>query len=100
MQFAWRAINRVDAEQIVGWRYAVPYDRYNLAESDVAGLLVPRNNYFVADDADDRLVGFCCFGADARVSGGSYGDETGLDVGVGLRPDVTGRSEEDTSELQ
>ena len=36
------------------------------------------------------LIGYCCFGAEARVLGGDY-SATALDVGMGLQPKLTGR---------
>jgi ribosomal-protein-alanine N-acetyltransferase len=36
------------------------------------------------------LLGFCSFGADARVPGGDYSAEA-ADIGLGLRPERTGR---------
>ena len=43
-----------------------------------------------AFDEAGALVGFACFGTDARVPGFAYDDDA-LDVGVGLRPDLVGR---------
>jgi len=37
-----------------------------------------------------EMVGYFCFGHDARVQGWEY-DENALDVGMGLRPDLTGK---------
>lgn len=91
MAFAFRPLNEADAEQVIAWRYAPPYEVYNLSPADRAVLLDPRNAYFAADDEDGQLIGFCCFGPEARVPGGSYGEDTGLDIGVGLRPDATGQ---------
>ena len=59
-------------------------------EDDVAALLAPAYHYFAARDDDGDLVGFCCFGEDAQVPGGDYALPA-LDVGMGLRPDLTGR---------
>ena len=39
---------------------------------------------------DERLVGFCCLGSEARVPGLRQRDGV-LDVGAGLRPDLVGR---------
>jgi ribosomal-protein-alanine N-acetyltransferase len=40
---------------------------------------------------DDRgLIGFRSFGADGQVPGGLY-DDSALDTGGGLRPELTGR---------
>jgi len=44
---------------------------------------------FWAVEDERELVGYCCFGAEARVPGVEA--ETGtLDVGYGLRPDLVG----------
>lgn len=75
---AWREIG--------GWRYPPPYDFYNGGGGPDD---VPEGYYAVRDEAA-ALVGFFCFGADARVPGGEY-DDGALDVGLGLRPDRTGR---------
>ena len=83
-----------DARAILGWRYEGIYAAYNanaarLAEG-IATLLDPANDYLVARTPDGPLVGFCCFGGEARVPGGDYTNPPALDVGLGLRPDQTG----------
>jgi [ribosomal protein S18]-alanine N-acetyltransferase len=90
-QVTFRPVTVADAHEILRWQYAAPYDRYNLA-GDAAALTDPANAYFAARDVAGEVVGFCCFGADARVPGGDYRDAGALDVGLGLRPDHTGRS--------
>lgn len=84
-----------DARTILTWQYDGPYAVYNCDPADleesVAAYLDPQNQYFAACDAADQLVGYCCFGADARVPGGDYTDADALDVGLSLRPDLTGR---------
>jgi ribosomal-protein-alanine N-acetyltransferase len=83
--FSFRELTRVDAEEIAGWRYNAPYSLYD--GGDPERLL--RYRYFAGLDEDGGLVGFCCFGEDARVPG--LEEEPGvLDVGAGLRPDLTG----------
>jgi ribosomal-protein-alanine N-acetyltransferase len=83
--FTFRELTRADAEQIAGWRYPEPYSLYNGGEA--ARLL--RYTYFAGLDEEGTLIGFCCFGEDARVPG--LDEEDGvLDVGAGLRPDLTG----------
>lgn len=85
---------RETARAVLSWRYDPPYDLYNAdpakQAADLATLLDPANRYYVATDAAGDIVGYCCFGADARVAGGDYADATLLDVGLGLRPDLTG----------
>jgi ribosomal-protein-alanine N-acetyltransferase len=91
VEFEFRPIDESSARAVLAWRYAPPYDVYNAAPGGVAlaALLDPDNHYLVALRAR-AVVGFCCFGPDARVAGGDYSAEA-LDVGAGLRPDLTGR---------
>jgi len=75
-----------EAEAIAEWRYEPPYDFYDAAADhrDLAELLDPAlrgDRYFSARDASGELVGFFGIGCDAAVAG----------IGVGLRPDLTGR---------
>lgn len=83
-----------DARAILGWRYEGIYAAYNAnparLDEGVATLLDPVNHYLVARRAGGDLAGFCCFGAEARVPGGDYTNPPALDVGLGLRPDLTG----------
>ena len=96
-QVTFQPLTIADAREVLSWRYAAPYDRYNMAGdaaalvAGVAALTDPANAYFAAHDAASEVIGFCCFGADARVPGGNYADIDALDVGLGLRPDHTGR---------
>jgi ribosomal-protein-alanine N-acetyltransferase len=93
-QLTFRPLDASDARAILAWRYEGPYAVYNPQPPDLAAavaiLIDPANAYFAARDETGALVGFCCFGADARVPGGDYADPAPLDVGLGLRPDLTG----------
>jgi RimJ/RimL family protein N-acetyltransferase len=60
------------------------------AEFDAGELTNPANHYYSITDKDGELVAYCCFGPEGRVPGGTY-DSTALDVGMGLRPDLTGQ---------
>jgi [ribosomal protein S18]-alanine N-acetyltransferase len=88
-------ITEAHAVAVAGWRYPSPYDWYDMGDGAVAALLAPENAYHAVVDGAD-LIGFCCFGPDAQVPAGReagwYGPD-GLDVGLGLRPDHTGRGE-------
>ena len=90
----FRPLDADDARTILSWRYEGPYAVYNPQPPDlavaVAILIDPANAYFAARDEVGMLIGFCCFGADAQVPGGDYADTALLDVGLGLRPDLTG----------
>ena len=75
---------------MVRWRYPEPYAAYDLDpwNRDVlAALLRPENQYH-AILGEGALIGFFCLGEDARVPGWSY-DDLALDLGMGLRPDLT-----------
>ena len=90
----FRPLDATAARAILAWRYEGSYAVYNPQSPDldaaVAILIDPANAYFAARDGAGALIGFCCFGADARVPGGDYTDAAALDVGLGLRPDLTG----------
>lgn len=89
-----RPIDEADARAILAWNYEQPYDIYNASpssiEEDVQMLLDPRNSYYATTNEQNDLVAFHCFGQDAQVPGGNYSADA-LDVGVGLRPDLTGQ---------
>lgn len=69
----------------LGWRYAEPYAIY-----DAEGPLRRELGFFAVEDADGDFVGFGCVGQEARVPG--VEEEAGtVDVGYGMRPDLTGR---------
>jgi [ribosomal protein S18]-alanine N-acetyltransferase len=95
VEYHFEPLTEADARAIAGWRYDGACAAYNCppdeAEGAVRLMLDPANRYFAARDGDGDLVGFCCFGPDARVPGGEYADASVLDVGLGLRPDLTGR---------
>ncbi|CAM3603261.1 GNAT family N-acetyltransferase [Nocardioides zeicaulis] len=82
-------LTRAHAVDICAWRYDPPLDRYDMTGADPDGLLDPSAG-FHALVADDVLVGFRSFGHDGRVPGWAY-DDTALDTGGGLRPDLVGR---------
>ncbi|NJM87259.1 MAG: GNAT family N-acetyltransferase [Hydrococcus sp. RU_2_2] len=90
----FRLMEEVDARAILEWNYEPPYDIYNASlssiEEDVRTMLEPQNCYYAIADEDNDLVTFYRFGQDARVPGGDY-SAPALDLGSGLRPDLTGQ---------
>lgn len=68
---------------------------YDGDPSSVPSLLEPRYLYHSVYDEGGELAGYFCFGEDARVTAGRrlgiYEREPALDVGLGMRPDLTGR---------
>jgi RimJ/RimL family protein N-acetyltransferase len=82
-------ITAVYAADIVTWRYPPPYDVYNPAAADATVMTSADGGFFALTD-QGKLIGFRSFGADGQVPGGSY-DDTALDTGGGLRPELTGQ---------
>ncbi|WP_204141327.1 GNAT family N-acetyltransferase [Halomicronema sp. CCY15110] len=79
--------------EILNWRYSYPYDIYNFQgdiEHGLANLLAPDNAFFAILNLQGVLEGYCSFGADGQVPGGDY-RAAGLDIGMGIRPDLTGK---------
>lgn len=77
------------AAEVVTWRYAAPYDCYDMTDADPAFLASPYSQFYALVD-DEGLLGFRSFGEDGQVPGGTY-DSSALDTGGGLRPDLVGR---------
>ena len=95
MRFQFRPITEEHARAIARWTYPEPYSTYNGDPTSIQYLVDPANRFHSATDEAGELVGFFTFGADAQVPGELSPDEladtTILDVGLGLRPDLTGR---------
>lgn len=82
--------NEAWASEAARWRYDPPFDFYDGEPAQKAVLLNksdPPFGYYAVVDPGGVLVAFCCFGAEARVSGQEPADGT-LDVGGGVRPDL------------
>ena len=80
------SMSQADAAVIADWRYQGPYAFYDWRAdaNDLAELLAPElrgDRYFSAHDENGELVGFFSFQLAGEV----------LVVGLGLRPDLTGR---------
>lgn len=87
-----RPVAADDVRDFARWRYDEPYDVYDLTdpvEELVAYFTSPEVRCHVVAH-DGVVVAFCTFGADGRVPGGDYSSEA-LDIGLGVRPDWTGR---------
>lgn len=94
MTLTFRPMDEPSVFEILAWRYDPPYDLYNPgaggAEETMRVFMDPQYAYRAVKDGKGGLVAYCCFGADARVPGGDYGLPA-LDVGLGVRPDLTGQ---------
>jgi [ribosomal protein S18]-alanine N-acetyltransferase len=74
-----------ESERPLGWRYAGPYATY-----DAEGPLRRELGFFAVEGDAGDLVGYACVGAEARVPGVEEDPGT-VDVGYGMRPDLTGQ---------
>ena len=85
MTYHLRPMTADDGEAVAHWRYPGPWAVY-----DATGPLDPAEGYWSVVDEFEAFVGFACFGVEARVPGLDERDGV-LDVGVGMRPELTGR---------
>jgi [ribosomal protein S18]-alanine N-acetyltransferase len=97
MTLLFRPMDAEGARTVLAWRYPAPYDLYHVTLTDaelpsaVAFLSDAANAYYRMDRAGE-LEAFCCYGLDAQVEGGDYRADA-LDLGLGVRPDLTGRGQ-------
>jgi [ribosomal protein S18]-alanine N-acetyltransferase len=87
-------MDEATARIVLAWRYEGLYAFYNSdpaeAGFDLQNLTDPQNFYFSVTDESGLTVAHFCYGHEARVPGGKYFEDA-LDIGCGLRPDLTGR---------
>jgi ribosomal-protein-alanine N-acetyltransferase len=84
-RFIIQSMRDASAQTIAAWLYPPPYDFYNAVpdDPDLADFLNPdfrRARYFEVVDPDGDLVGFF-----------EFKHEQPLEIGLGIRPDLTGR---------
>jgi [ribosomal protein S18]-alanine N-acetyltransferase len=85
--YVFRPMNDENAREIAAWCYDPPYDFYDATSDpdDLAELLDPKRRregaYYAAFDERGALVGFFQFERKGQI----------IEVGLGLRPDLTGR---------
>jgi RimJ/RimL family protein N-acetyltransferase len=81
------------------WQYERPYHVYNIVKpqitradlkQEIAYFLAPFVKCHAILNGENDLVGYCTFGNDAQVPGGDY-SASALEIGLGVRPDLTGR---------
>lgn len=85
MTYELRPLTAEQGEAMATWSYPGPWAIY-----DVTTPIDPQEGFWaVVDDIGD-IAGYACFGVEARVPG--LEERPGvLDVGVGMRPDLTGQ---------
>jgi [ribosomal protein S18]-alanine N-acetyltransferase len=91
---SFRPFTEQDALIVARWRYPEPYAAYDLDpwNRDVLAALLRAENQYYAILRGHEVIGFYCLGEDARVPGWSY-DGSALDLGMGLRPELTGKGQ-------
>ncbi|QYR23223.1 GNAT family N-acetyltransferase [Paenibacillus sp. sptzw28] len=85
-----------EALEICKWKYEGEYSFYDLEESpDAVNELMGGSYFSVKNGISNDLIGFFCFGQSAQVpaarEAGLYGGDGILDIGLGMRPDLTGQ---------
>ena len=96
-KYQFNRFTRQAIREIYLWRYPPPYDVYNWTDvpaeeidpEDFDYYLASDSTFFEIRDSKGSLLGFCSFGPDGQVPGGDYSAQA-LDIGIGLRPDLTG----------
>jgi RimJ/RimL family protein N-acetyltransferase len=85
MTYRLTPLTAEQGEEMAQWRYPGPWAVY-----DSTGPIDPAEGFWAVVDDDGEVVGHACFGVEARVPG--LEERPGvLDVGVGMRPDLTGQ---------
>lgn len=88
-------LKKIDADKIMTWKYEAPYNFYNMTDDQETLKELMDGTYFSAYNQDEELVGYFCYGKNAQVPAGTkanlYSDDSLLDIGLGLRPDLTGK---------
>ncbi|HJQ29634.1 MAG TPA: GNAT family N-acetyltransferase, partial [Rubrobacter sp.] len=84
--YFFRLMSDEEAREISRWHYEPPYDFYDATsdQDDLRELLDPKlrkDSYFSAFDGSGDLVGFFQFEREGKT----------VDVGLGMRPDLTGK---------
>ncbi|MEX0651341.1 MAG: GNAT family protein [Actinomycetota bacterium] len=95
MRFTIRPFTEADADGVASWRYPPPYDAYDVSEDPSMDDEMRDESrwgasWFAVDDAESgALAGFLELIASESKS--EAGTQVEVEVGLGLRPDLTGR---------
>ena len=100
MQFRFVPVTATEIVEMQSWHFNEPYTMYNLSEdleSVRLEMLDQLSPYYAVRDEGSQMVGYFCFGTSAEPwnheTSALYSDSTerALTVGLGMRPDLTGR---------
>ncbi len=95
MSIVFRPITLEEANEVYRWSYKGEYAIYSFSgeEDELAELM--DGTFFAANDSEGRLLGYICHGQTAQVPGGFtkgiYDEQGYVDIGLGLRPELTGK---------
>ena len=87
-------MNKKMAEEILNWKYAKPYDFYNIDSTDEAMKEILDGSYYALVNEFKELIGFFCIGENAQVPiGNRFGvyTENLIDMGLGMNPNLVGK---------
>ena len=79
------------AQEISNWKYDDLYSFYDHNENNISEYM--DGSYYACIDSDDVLVGYFCFGENARIptiENDVYDDDF-LDIGLGMKPNLYGK---------
>lgn len=81
------------AKEISSWKYSDEYAIYSFNQSEEVISDILNNDYYAIYD-DNELIGYYCTGLEAHVphtvSDEIYADNTYIDMGLGMKPSLTG----------
>ncbi|SER78641.1 GNAT family N-acetyltransferase [Salisediminibacterium halotolerans] len=96
MVYQFAAMSEAHASEIAAWMYEPPYDFYDMKDEIGAEKELLDGSYLAVFD-ESVLAGYVCFGRNARIPDGEkkgmYTGTNVLDIGLGLKPDRTGKGE-------
>jgi len=84
-------MTREYSRMISNWKYSGEYSFYDHSDQNTESFI--DGAHYACTNKDGDLIGYLCFGGDARiptVEQDAY-DDGFLDIGLGLRPDLCGQ---------
>lgn len=94
MEMIIKEMDIKDAVEISTWIYMEPYSLYSLDGSQETIEELMDGTYYTVTN-EGKIIGYFCYGKSAQVPGGRnqglYGAKDAMDIGLGLRPDLTGK---------
>ncbi|WP_410769368.1 GNAT family N-acetyltransferase [Fontibacillus sp. BL9] len=97
LSISFEPMTRDQAAVLARWTYEGTYSIYSMDDSDECINELMNGEYFLGVDPqrNNEVIGYICSGNSARVPGGYpagiYEQSDCLDIGLGLRPDLTGK---------